>query len=57
MSRFVLVAFGLVAMTSMASALNLSTPGPLLGAVAGPWGLVASVVGFGAYRVFKARRP
>ena len=53
MSRLVLIAFGLVAMTSIASAFPAPTPGPLLGAVAGPWGLVASMVGYGAYRYFK----
>jgi hypothetical protein len=57
MSRLVLIASGLVAMTSMAFAISAQpTPGPLLGAIAGPWGLVASVVGYGAYRIVKARR-
>ncbi|MEO6610269.1 MAG: hypothetical protein ABIN69_17540 [Aestuariivirga sp.] len=55
MSRLILIASGLVALTSMAAA-TAPTPGPLLGAVAGPWGLVASVVGYGAFRVLKARR-
>ena len=32
------------------------SPGPLLGVVAGPWGLAASAVGYGVYRLYKARR-
>lgn len=56
MSKMVFTAFSLIAMTPMAYAgITLATPGPLLGAVAGPWGLVASVVGYGAYRFYKAK--
>ena len=33
-----------------------ATPGPLLGAVGGPWGLVACGVGYAAYRAVKAFR-
>jgi hypothetical protein len=56
MTKFVFAAFGLCTMAGMAVAGVQASPGPLLGAVAGPWGLVASVVGYGAYRVLKARR-
>ena len=31
-------------------------PGPLLGAVGGPWGFVAAAGVYGAYRWFKAKR-
>lgn len=31
------------------------TPGPLLGLVGGPWGVVVAGVGYGAYRLYKAR--
>ena len=56
MSKIGFTALSLIAMTPIAYAgIAASTPGPLLGAVAGPWGLVASVVGYGAYRFYKAK--
>ncbi len=56
MSKIGFTALSLIAMTPIAYAgITASTPGPLLGAVAGPWGLVASVVGYGAYRFYKAK--
>ena len=45
----------LFATSGTAMAALCATPGPLLGAVAGPWGLAAGLVGYGAYRLYKAR--
>lgn len=57
MSKLVFTALSLIAMTALAYAgVTKATPGPLLGAVAGPWGLVASAIGYGAYRLYKAKR-
>ncbi len=33
-----------------------TTPGPLLGAVAGPWGLVASGLAYAGYRLYRGKR-
>jgi len=57
MTRIAFTILSLTAMTSLALALVQNpTPGPLLGAVAGPWGLVVSVVGYGAYRLYKGTK-
>jgi len=56
MKKFILVALNLAAMTAISYAGAKITPGPLLGAVAGPWGLAASAAAYGAYRYFKAKR-
>jgi len=56
MSKLVLVLIALAATADLAMAGISVTPGPLLGAVAGPWGLVASIAGYGAYRLYKAKR-
>ncbi|MDE2384821.1 MAG: hypothetical protein KGO53_09385 [Alphaproteobacteria bacterium] len=40
---------------SLAFALAPS-PAPVVGVVAGPWGLVAAGIGYGAYRAYKALR-
>jgi hypothetical protein len=55
MKTFLGVAVALLATTAFAYAGNAPTPAPLLGAVAGPWGLVASALGYGAYRYYKSR--
>ncbi len=55
MSKFLFTGLFLVTGTAMACA-AVATPGPLLGAVAGPWGLVASGLTYGAYRVLRAKR-
>lgn len=35
-----------------------ATPGPVVGLIAGPWGIVGAGLGYGAYRAYKAlRRP
>ena len=31
------------------------TPGPTLGAIGGPWGLVIAMAGYGTYRHFKGK--
>ncbi|MEO6607453.1 MAG: hypothetical protein ABIN69_03175 [Aestuariivirga sp.] len=31
------------------------TPAPLLGLIGGPWGVAVAAVGYGVYRVYKAR--
>jgi hypothetical protein len=57
MSKLAFTALSLIAMTALAHAgITKATPGPLLGAVGGPWGLVASAIGYGAYRLYKAKR-
>ena len=57
MSKIVFIVMSFIAMAVMARAgTSVPTPGPLLGAVAGPWGLVASVAAYGAYRLHKAKR-
>ncbi len=56
MMKITAILIGLAAMTSVAMAAAEVTPGPLLGAVAGPWGLVASGLAYGAYRFYKAKR-
>jgi len=55
MTKFFAASISIAAMTTISFA-TAPVPGPLLGAVAGPWGLVASVVGFGAYRFYKSKR-
>ena len=55
MRKFIIATLSLCAMVGLARAGN-TTPGPLLGAVAGPWGMVASVVGYGAYRLIRRRK-
>lgn len=54
MTKIVFAILSFIAMSAMAHAGIQATPGPLLGAVAGPWGLVASVVAYGVYRFHKA---
>jgi hypothetical protein len=56
MTRIALTILSLTTMASAAMAVIVPTPGPLLGAVAGPWGLIASVVGYGAYRFYKGSK-
>lgn len=61
MSKLVLSGLCLAAMASLAYAgevppVPAATPGPLLGAVAGPWGLVASGLGYAAYRLYRSKR-
>ena len=57
MSKIVFIVMSFIAMALMAQAgVVQASPGPLLGAVAGPWGLVASVAAYGAYRLHKAKR-
>jgi hypothetical protein len=55
MTKFIIAIVSLCAMAGLARA-GATTPGPLLGAVAGPWGLVVSMVGYGAYRLIKTKR-
>lgn len=63
MSKLVLSGLCLVAMAGLVYAgvtetppAPAATPGPLLGAVAGPWGLVASGLGYAAYRLYRSKR-
>lgn len=57
MSKLAFTALSLIAMTALAHAgITKATPGPLLGAIGGPWGLAASAIGYGAYRLYKAKR-
>jgi hypothetical protein len=63
MSKFVLSGLCLAATASLAYAgvteplpAPAATPGPLLGAIAGPWGLVASGLGYAAYRFYRSKR-
>ena len=57
MTKLAFAALSFVAMTALTQAgITHATPGPLLGAVAGPWGLFATVVGYGAFRIYKAKR-
>ena len=55
MSKLILVFIALATTADLAFA-GSAVPGPLLGAVAGPWGLVASVLGYGAYRFYKGTK-
>jgi hypothetical protein len=57
MQKLIWISLALATLTTSAIAGTIApTPGPLLGAVAGPWGLVASALGYGAYRFYKAKR-
>jgi hypothetical protein len=60
MSKLILSGLCLAAMAGIAyagvPAVPAATPGPLLGAVAGPWGLVASGLGYVAYRFYRSKR-
>ncbi|MDE2384822.1 MAG: hypothetical protein KGO53_09390 [Alphaproteobacteria bacterium] len=54
--RAIIALAALVAGTTVALAIPAPTPGPVVGVVAGPWGLVASGLAYGAYRAYKALR-
>jgi hypothetical protein len=57
MTKLIIAATAFASMTDFALALGSQpSPGPLLGAVAGPWGLAASFAGYSLYRVIKSRR-
>ena len=56
MAKLFVFGLALIAMGGSAYAGWIApTPGPLLGAVAGPWGLVASGIAYATYRLYRAR--
>ncbi|MDE2445538.1 MAG: hypothetical protein KGO94_05110 [Alphaproteobacteria bacterium] len=55
--KFLLTFAALFSSASLALAgVAAPTPGPLLGAVAGPWGLAVGVLSYGAYRFYRSRQ-
>ncbi|MDE2384820.1 MAG: hypothetical protein KGO53_09380 [Alphaproteobacteria bacterium] len=50
------LAFGFLTLSATAAMAQVATPGPVIGVVAGPWGVVAMGLGYGAYRAYKALR-
>ncbi|MEO6607452.1 MAG: hypothetical protein ABIN69_03170 [Aestuariivirga sp.] len=54
--KYIFALAALAGTASMAMGVTWSpTPGPLLGVIGGPWGVAVAAVGYGVYRVYKAR--
>lgn len=54
--KFLVAFISLLSFSTAVFAGAVATPGPLLGAVAGPWGLFVGGLAYATYRIYRAKR-